>query len=120
MVWEAGWASKLVWIQRLEGNSFASAEGRTPVVQSAVRLYTDWAIPAPVTLYSVELTSTEPTRVHTTPEVLQSSGPTVKSFLKLVSVKSLQDCDLQQTYGSIKKAKAVPLHAMKALGGEEV
>jgi hypothetical protein len=35
---EAGWASKLVWTQRLEEKAFASAMDRTPVVQSAVRL----------------------------------------------------------------------------------
>jgi hypothetical protein len=38
---EAGWASELVWIQRLEGKSFASARDRTPVIQSVVRQYTN-------------------------------------------------------------------------------
>jgi hypothetical protein len=42
---EAGWASELVWIQRLEENSFLCAGDRTPVVQSLVR-HTDWATPA--------------------------------------------------------------------------
>jgi hypothetical protein len=43
---EAGWASQLVWTQRLEETSFASAGDRTPIVQSVVRHYTDWATPA--------------------------------------------------------------------------
>jgi hypothetical protein len=43
IVHEAGWASELVWTQRLEGKSFASAGDRTPVVQSVVRDYTDLA-----------------------------------------------------------------------------
>jgi hypothetical protein len=38
---EAGWASELVWIQRLEENSFASAGDRTPFVQPVVRHNTD-------------------------------------------------------------------------------
>jgi hypothetical protein len=38
---EAGWASELVWTQRLEDKSFASAGHRTPVVESVVRYYTD-------------------------------------------------------------------------------
>jgi hypothetical protein len=41
IVQEAGWASELVWTQRLEEISFAYAEDRTPVVQSVVRHYTD-------------------------------------------------------------------------------
>jgi hypothetical protein len=36
---EAGWASDLVWTQRLEENSFPSVGDRTPVVQSIVRHY---------------------------------------------------------------------------------
>jgi hypothetical protein len=32
--------------ESLEGKSFASARDRTPVVQSVVRHYTDWATPA--------------------------------------------------------------------------
>jgi len=43
---EAGWASELVWIQRLEEKTFASARDQTPVVQSVVRHYTDWANPS--------------------------------------------------------------------------
>jgi hypothetical protein len=38
---EAGWASELIWTQRLEEKYFASAGDRTPVVQSVVRHYTD-------------------------------------------------------------------------------
>jgi hypothetical protein len=38
---EAGWAPELVWTQRLEEKSFASVGDRTPVIQSAVRHYTD-------------------------------------------------------------------------------
>jgi hypothetical protein len=38
---EAGWASELVWTQKLEEKSFFPARDRTPVVQSAVRHYTD-------------------------------------------------------------------------------
>jgi hypothetical protein len=44
---EAGWASKLVWTQRLEEKSFASVGDRTPVVQFLVRHYADWATQAP-------------------------------------------------------------------------
>jgi hypothetical protein len=47
IVQEAGWASELVWTQRLEEISFPSAGDRTPVVQSVVRRYTDWVTPAP-------------------------------------------------------------------------
>jgi hypothetical protein len=43
---EAGWASELVWTERLEEKSFASAEDRTPVVHSVVRHYTEWGTPA--------------------------------------------------------------------------
>jgi hypothetical protein len=38
---EAGWASELVWTQRLEEKSVSSAGGRTQVVQSVVSHYTD-------------------------------------------------------------------------------
>jgi hypothetical protein len=34
---EAGWASELVWTQRLEEKSIASVGDRTPVVQLVVR-----------------------------------------------------------------------------------
>jgi hypothetical protein len=43
--WEAGWVPEPVWIQGLNERSFAPAEDRTPVVQSLVRHYTDWATP---------------------------------------------------------------------------
>jgi hypothetical protein len=48
IVQEAGWASELVWTQTLEEKSFVSAGDRTPVIQSVVRHYTDWATPTPV------------------------------------------------------------------------
>jgi hypothetical protein len=38
---EIGWASWLVWSQRLEEKSVTSAGDRTPVVQRVVRHYTD-------------------------------------------------------------------------------
>jgi hypothetical protein len=38
---EAGWASELVWTQRIEEKYFASAGDRTPVVRFIVRHYTD-------------------------------------------------------------------------------
>jgi hypothetical protein len=47
IVQEAGWAPEPVWTQRLEETSSASVGDRTPVVQSVVRHYTAWAIPAP-------------------------------------------------------------------------
>jgi hypothetical protein len=40
---EAGWAPEPVWTQRIGEKSFASAEDRTPIVQSVVRHCTDWA-----------------------------------------------------------------------------
>jgi hypothetical protein len=40
IVQEAGWASDLVWTQRLEEKSFASARDRTPVIQVHGLLYT--------------------------------------------------------------------------------
>jgi hypothetical protein len=43
IVQEAGWDPEPVWTQRLEEKSSASVDGRTPVVQSVVRHYTDWA-----------------------------------------------------------------------------
>jgi hypothetical protein len=46
IVQEAGWASVLVWTQRLEEKSFASGGDRTAVVKFVVRHYTDRAIKA--------------------------------------------------------------------------
>jgi hypothetical protein len=46
-VQEAGWTPELVWTQRIEEKPSASVGDRTPVVQSVVRHYTDWATPAP-------------------------------------------------------------------------
>jgi hypothetical protein len=42
---EAGWASELVWTQRLEEIYFAASGDRTLVVQPVVKHYTDWATP---------------------------------------------------------------------------
>jgi hypothetical protein len=47
---EARWVQEPVWTQRLKEKSSASVGDRTPVVQSVVRHYTDWAIPAPFNL----------------------------------------------------------------------
>jgi hypothetical protein len=56
IVQEAGWASELVWTQKLEEKSFAPARDWTPVVQFVVRHYTDWATPAlPKLLYCYKL-----------------------------------------------------------------
>jgi hypothetical protein len=44
---EAGWALEPIWKQRLEEKSSASVKDRTPVVQSVVSHYTDWATPTP-------------------------------------------------------------------------
>jgi hypothetical protein len=41
-----GRSQELVWTQRLEEKSSASAGDRTPVVQSLVRQYTDWVTAA--------------------------------------------------------------------------
>jgi hypothetical protein len=49
----AGWAPEPVWTQRLEEKSSASVGDRTPVVQSVVSHYTDWATPAPESLSKV-------------------------------------------------------------------
>jgi hypothetical protein len=46
IVQEAGWAPEPVWTQRLEEKSSASVGDQTPVVQSVVSHYTDWATPA--------------------------------------------------------------------------
>jgi hypothetical protein len=52
-LYRAGWAPELVWTQRIEEKSSASVGDRTPVVQSVVTHYTDWATAAPVrTLYN--------------------------------------------------------------------
>jgi hypothetical protein len=47
---EAGWASELVWKERLEEKSFLLSRVTNldlPVVHSVDRQYTDWATPAP-------------------------------------------------------------------------
>jgi hypothetical protein len=41
MIQEAGWASELVWTQRIEEKFLVSAGDRTPVVQSIVTHRTD-------------------------------------------------------------------------------
>jgi hypothetical protein len=43
---EAGWAPQPVWMQRPEKKSSAFVGDRTPVVQSVISHYTDWATPA--------------------------------------------------------------------------
>jgi hypothetical protein len=48
---EAGWASEPVWTQRLEEKSSAYVGYRSPVVQSVVNHYTDWATLTPDTPY---------------------------------------------------------------------
>jgi hypothetical protein len=45
---ETGWAPEPVWTQGLEEKSSAPVGDRTPIVQSVVRHYTDWATAAPV------------------------------------------------------------------------
>jgi hypothetical protein len=45
---EAGWAPEPIWTQRPEEKSFASVGDQTPVTQSVVRHYTDWATLAPI------------------------------------------------------------------------
>jgi hypothetical protein len=52
---EAGWAPEQVWMQRLEEKSSASVGDRTPVVQSVVSHYTDWATLALIDNYSIEM-----------------------------------------------------------------
>jgi hypothetical protein len=44
---EAPWVPEPVWTQRLEEKSSTSVRDRTPVAQSTVSHYTDWATPAP-------------------------------------------------------------------------
>jgi hypothetical protein len=44
--YEAGWASELVWIQRLEEKYFASAGHRALVVQSVVRISDVFHVPS--------------------------------------------------------------------------
>jgi hypothetical protein len=51
IVLEAGWASELVWTQKLEKKSFRLCRGSNldrPVVHSVVRHCTDFATPTPV------------------------------------------------------------------------
>jgi hypothetical protein len=52
----AGWAPEPVWTQRLEEKSSASVGDRTPVVQSVVSHYTNWATPAACTMSLIENT----------------------------------------------------------------
>jgi hypothetical protein len=49
---EAGWTPEPIWTQRLEEESSASVGDLTPVVQSVVSHYTDWATPAPHMVYT--------------------------------------------------------------------
>jgi hypothetical protein len=48
-----GGAPEPVWTQRLEEKSSAPVGDRTPVVQSVVRHYTDWATPVPSETWSL-------------------------------------------------------------------
>jgi hypothetical protein len=51
IVQEAGWASDLVWTQRLQGKIACLCRVSNLdrlVVQSVAKHYTDWATPAPV------------------------------------------------------------------------
>jgi hypothetical protein len=73
---------------------------QTPVVQSVVRDYTDWANPAPVMIQYYVCVVTHVVAHCFSIQVCQLSRYTVY-FL----------------YAVLLKAKAVPLHAMKALGG---
>jgi hypothetical protein len=44
---EAGWASDLVWTQEAKGRHLCFCRDQTPAVQSVVRHYNDWIMPAP-------------------------------------------------------------------------
>jgi hypothetical protein len=46
--WTGGWVGLRAGLDRIEEKSFASDRDRTPVVQSVVRHYTDWATPSPI------------------------------------------------------------------------
>jgi hypothetical protein len=54
---KASWALEPVWTQRLEEKFCASVGDRTPVVQSVVRHYTDWATAAPVFQDTIPISS---------------------------------------------------------------
>jgi hypothetical protein len=60
IVQETGWASELIWTQRLQEKFFAPVGDRTSIVQVVVRHYTDWATPAlkfmrTITFYSSKI-----------------------------------------------------------------
>jgi hypothetical protein len=59
IVQEAGWASELLWTQRLQEKPFSSAGDRTSVVQSVVRHYADRATPSSLSLYVLRIISGE-------------------------------------------------------------
>jgi len=49
------WAKELIWTERLEKKSLATAGDRTPAVQSVVRHCTASDTPAPDTTYVTEI-----------------------------------------------------------------
>jgi hypothetical protein len=80
MGWESGWASELFWTQGLERKFFTSSGDRTPIVQSVVRHYTDWA--TRLTQYLVKGTNYETLDTHYSPSsrCLCSSDALYRSF----------------------------------------
>jgi hypothetical protein len=61
--WIGGWVGlRAVWTQALELKYLSSARNRTPVVQSVVRHYTNWATPTRTTGYNGKVLPD-----HTTP-----------------------------------------------------
>jgi hypothetical protein len=62
IVYEAGWASELVWTQRLQEDSFTSTGDRNPGrpdVQSVVRHCTEFGTPALKTQWQYQRMHTE-------------------------------------------------------------
>jgi hypothetical protein len=83
---EVGWTSEVVWTQRQEEKSFASVGDLTPVVQSVVRHYTDWATSVP---------NNSRQKVSTIYEALYytySSSPVILLLLSLVQTLNSELC----------------------------